>query len=121
MSNEYQRNQGKFMKVVKMRAMQQQLYNDIKAATDNDVVNKALLNWIDFIKVQDTRLLLDFTTDSIENLEKVQVLTGVWPEVAAAAEEAIVAIKSRIHGHTVAKTAAAKARQALDPMIWLSV
>jgi hypothetical protein len=116
----YERNQQDFIKVVKIRAKQAQLYNDMKEA-DNDVVNKALLAWIDFIKIQDTTLLLGFTNDSIETLTKIQLLDGVWPEVAAAADDAIVNIKARVYGRNAAKTAAAKARETLDPMIWLSV
>lgn len=89
-------NAENFIKMVHMRAAHVKLVKAVGASPDNDSANVALKAWIDWVKVQDTTLLLNFTREVLTYLERIEQFEGVNASVVWAAFEASRSIRARI-------------------------
>ena len=89
-------NANTFIKMVHMRAAHVKLVKAVGASPDNDSANVALKAWIDWVKVQDTTLLLNFTCEVLTYLERIEQLEGVNASVVWAAFDASRSIRANI-------------------------
>ena len=89
-------NATTFIKMVHMRAAHVQLVKAVGAAPNNAAANVALKAWIDWVKLQDTTILLNYTTEVLTYLERIEQLDGVNATVVWAAFDASRIIRARI-------------------------
>ena len=89
-------NANTFIKMVHMRAKHMQLVKAVGASPNNATANDAILQWIEFIKTQDTTLQLGFTDEVLTYLERIEQLDGINATVVWAAFDASRIIRARI-------------------------